>query len=136
MTANLGRIRARRFSSTVAGVVACLVMSGVVMAVPAVAAAPPSTSIDPRDVPLLPGASPLPRPGVPANSGADFTPLTGNRSSHFDAKRSQPVSQSMFATEYVNPDGTHTVRQSAQPQNVKDANGKWQPVDTGLDTDA
>jgi len=42
----------------------------------------------------------------------------------------------MFSTEYVNPDGTHTLRQSAQPLNVKDSRGAWQPVDTALDTDS
>jgi hypothetical protein len=64
-------------------------------------------------------------------------PLTARQGSHFDAQRSKPVSRSMFAEEYVNPDSTHTVRQSTMPLNVADGKGGWRPVDTvtviGLD---
>ncbi|QFZ24798.1 hypothetical protein EKG83_40080 [Saccharothrix syringae] len=46
------------------------------------------------------------------------------------------VSRSTFATEYENPDGTRTVKQSTEPLNVKDPQGRWSPVDPTLETDA
>ncbi|OXM58670.1 hypothetical protein CFP71_01715 [Amycolatopsis thailandensis] len=93
--------------------------------------------IDPRDVGVLP--SKLAAPVTPqAPSTADFgasTRLDGGAGSHFDPQRSKPVSRSMFVTEYENPDGTRSVRQSNQPLNVQDAAGNWQPVQTTLSTD-
>ncbi|MFF1615352.1 PA14 domain-containing protein, partial [Amycolatopsis sp. NPDC058278] len=93
--------------------------------------------IDPRDVGLLPSAPPAPvAPQAP--SKADFVAqsrLDGGAGTHFDPQRSTPVSRSTFVTEYVNPDGTHSVRQSNQPLNVQDEQGRWQPVQTTLATD-
>ena len=117
--------------------VAALVISGVeaVAAAPLAAAAP--QPVDPRDVGVLP--SPAQAPSVPeAPSKADFSGqsrLDGGAGSHFDPQRSKPVSRSMFVTEYVNPDGTHSVRQSNEPLNVQDAAGNWLPVETKLTTD-
>lgn len=104
----------------------------VVEAVTPVSAEVPSRAVDPRDVPLLPGVSPAPQATAPADPGADFSPFEVRDASHFDAERSDPVSRSMFATEFENPDGTRTVRQSSEPLNVKDSAGAWHPVDTGL----
>jgi RHS repeat-associated protein len=103
--------------------------------VPAAAEPKPSPvgRIDPRDVPVLPG-KPASQPAASV-SKANFGPLStrsGMAGSHFDPKRSQPVSRSMFGEEYVNPDGTHTFRQSDQPLNVADGTGRWRPVDPGL----
>ncbi|WP_240522093.1 PA14 domain-containing protein [Amycolatopsis vastitatis] len=105
-------------------------------------AAPPRLAeapkpIDPRDVGLLPSAAPAPA-APQAPSKADFAAssrLDGGAGTHFDPQRSTPVSRSMFVTEYVNPDGTHSVRQSNQPLNVQDEHGQWQPVQTTLTTD-
>jgi RHS repeat-associated protein len=91
-----------------------------------------SHGVDPREVPLLPGMAPTPERRAPADPKADFTPLESRDSGHFDADRSKVVSRSMFATEFENPDGTHTVRQSSDPLNVKDSAGAWRPVDTNL----
>jgi RHS repeat-associated protein len=105
-------------------------------------AAPPRLTeapkpIDPRDVGLLPSAAPT--PVVPqAPSTADFAAqsrLDGGAGTHFDPQRSTPVSRTTFTTEYVNTDGTHSVRQSNQPMNVQDEHGQWQPVQTTLETD-
>ncbi|WP_328614435.1 PA14 domain-containing protein [Amycolatopsis sp. NBC_00355] len=105
-------------------------------------AAPPRLTeapkpIDPRDVGLLPSAAPT--PVVPqAPSKADFAAqsrLDGGSGTHFDPQRSTPVSRTMFTTEYVNADGTHSVRQSNHPMNVQDEHGQWQPVQTTLETD-
>ncbi|MEV4049798.1 PA14 domain-containing protein [Amycolatopsis sp. NPDC049688] len=102
-------------------------------------AAPPSASkpIDPREVGLLSSAAPV--PVVPqAPSKADFgaqSRLDDGAGTHFDPQRSTPVSRSMFVTEYVNADGTHSVQQSNQPLNVQDEKGQWQPVQTTLATD-
>ncbi|WP_297542085.1 PA14 domain-containing protein [Amycolatopsis sp.] len=115
-------------------------MSVVVLAstsvVPAVASQPPPAPhrIDPRDVPVLNSAPAAPAP-VSGSQKADFTPLTklaGSATSHFDAQRSRVISQSTFVTEYVNPDGTHSMRQSTEPLNVQDAAGKWQAINTTL----
>ncbi|MEU3622562.1 PA14 domain-containing protein [Amycolatopsis coloradensis] len=106
-----------------------------VSAPPRAAAAEP---INPRDVPVLP--SPPPAGAAPASPQAgDFAASSrrdGGAGSHFDPQRSKPVAQAMFRTEYLNPDGTHSVRESTQPLNVQDAAGKWQAVDTTLDIDA
>ncbi|MGV9365625.1 PA14 domain-containing protein [Amycolatopsis sp. NPDC003731] len=106
-----------------------------IAAPPRVAEAP--KPIDPRDVGLLSSAATA--PAVPqAPSKADFAAqsrLDGGVGTHFDPQRSTPVSRSMFVTEYVNADGTHSVRQSNQPLNVQDEHGQWQPVQTTLATD-
>ncbi|MEV4049578.1 PA14 domain-containing protein [Amycolatopsis sp. NPDC049688] len=100
-------------------------------------AAAAASPVDPREVGLLPSASPAPvAPQAP--SKADFSAqsrLDGGAGSHFDPQRSRPVSRSTYMTEYVNVDGTHSVRQSSQPMNVQDAAGNWQPVQTTLETD-
>jgi RHS repeat-associated protein len=116
--------------------VAVLAMSGVeaVNSPVLTAFAAPSRAVDPREVPLLTGPPPAPAPSAPADPHADFAPLAGGQ--HFDAQRSQPVNRSMFATEYANPDGTRTLKQSTAPVNVRDSRGVWQPVDTGLRTEA
>ncbi|MEV5714652.1 PA14 domain-containing protein [Amycolatopsis mediterranei] len=91
--------------------------------------------IDPREVPVMASKRAPDRPAKVGN--ADFTPLEKNTgATHFDATRSIVVSRSMFTDEFRNPDGTHTVRQSVEPLNAKDANGTWQPVDTTLRKDA
>jgi RHS repeat-associated protein len=129
------RTRARSVRLTVLFAVLGLLLSTVEATVTPAAAAPSrGTAVDPRNVPLLPSPPPAPRAGAPANPGADFTPLA-RTASHFDARRSRPVSRSTFATEYANPDGTRTWQQSTAPLNVKDSAGVWQPVDTGLSTD-
>ncbi|XIF82729.1 PA14 domain-containing protein [Kutzneria buriramensis] len=118
-------------------VVAALLVGGV-----DAAAAPPHAAVAPkpinaRDVGLLPSAPTAPvAPQAP--SKADFTAqsrLDGGAGSHFDPQRSKPVLRSMFSTEYVNPDGTHSVRQSTQPLNVQDEAGHWQAIQTALTTD-
>ncbi|MFI9382107.1 PA14 domain-containing protein [Kutzneria sp. NPDC052558] len=104
---------------------------------PAVASAA-SNAQDPRRVPLVPSASPQPEQGTPPKPGADFTvqsSLAGVSGSHFDPQRSKVISRSMFSEEYLNPDGTHSVRQSTAPLNAKDTSGQWQPVDTNLQID-
>ncbi|GDY32781.1 hypothetical protein GTS_44140 [Gandjariella thermophila] len=95
--------------------------------------------IDPRDVPVLSTKHAPPPAGDPAKPKGDFAPLStlsGPGGTHFDPARSKLISRSMFSEEYVNPDGTHSVRQSTAPLNVRDAAGQWQPVDTGLQVDA
>ncbi|GHG32025.1 MULTISPECIES: PA14 domain-containing protein [Amycolatopsis] len=114
---------------------AALALGGVeVVAAPAAAAARP---VDPREVPVLSSPAQAPRPADPA--AGDFTAqarLDGGAGSHFDPQRSKPVNRTMFVTEYENPDGTHSIRQSTAPLNVQDEAGAWQPVDTNLATDA
>ncbi|WP_328617121.1 hypothetical protein OHS18_12780 [Amycolatopsis sp. NBC_00355] len=127
----------RRARAIVLIVVAALLIGGG----EAVAAPPraPATAkpIDPRDVGLLPSAAPAPvAPQTP--SKADFAAqsrLDGGAGTHFDPQRSTLVSRTMFTTEYVNADGTHSVRQSNQPMNVQDEHGQWQPVQTTLEMD-
>ena len=65
---------------------------------------------------------------------ADFSPLE-RPASHFDPQRSKITARTMYSDEYLNPDGTHTVREATQPLNVQDAKGVWQPIDTTLTTD-
>ncbi|HYQ68088.1 PA14 domain-containing protein [Actinophytocola sp.] len=91
-----------------------------------------SRAVDPRNVPLLPGEPLAPQSLAPADPHADFSPFEVRDTNHFDAKSSEPVSRSMFATEFENLDGTRTVRQSSEPLNTRDSSGVWQPVDTGL----
>lgn len=122
----------------VRALVLALTMTLVVGGAEAIAAPPEAPRpIDPRDVGLLSSAPPAPvAPQAP--SKADFaaqTRLDGGAGTHFDPQRSTPVSRSMFTTEYVNADGTHSVRQSNQPLNVQDEKGQWQPVQTTLATD-
>ncbi|UUV30726.1 PA14 domain-containing protein [Amycolatopsis roodepoortensis] len=107
-----------------------------VSAPPRAAAAP--APISPRDVPVLSSQPPAAvAPNAPkAGDFAAQARLDGGAGSHFDPARSKPVSRSMFTTEYLNPDGTHSVRESTQPLNVQDKAGQWQPVDTTPDTDA
>jgi hypothetical protein len=127
-------VRARSFLLVL---VASLALSGVdAVTAPGLvsAAAPSSPAVDPRDLPLLPGPAPAPQPAAAADPHADFGPLSGR--AHFDAARSYPVSRSMFATEYANPDGTRTFTRSTVPVNVRDSRGAWQPVDTGLTADS
>ncbi|WP_442875926.1 PA14 domain-containing protein [Amycolatopsis sp. NBC_01488] len=105
-----------------------------VIAPPAAAAASP---VDPREVGLLPSPAVVPA-AAQAPSKADFagqSRLNGGAGTHFDPQRSTPVSRSMFTTEYRNPDGTHSFRESNQPLNVQDGKGQWQPVQTTLATD-
>jgi RHS repeat-associated protein len=116
--------------------VSCLAISGVEVLhgpVPAAGAAP-SHAVDPREVPVLPSQPAATEPTAPADPHANFAPLAGGR--HFDALRSQVATRSLFATEYANPDGTRTLRQSSVPVNARDSRGVWQPVDTGLRTEA
>jgi hypothetical protein len=104
----------------------------------AAAAAAPSTSVDPRAVPLLKGPGQAAAPALAgAKPNGDFSPLASvGGKDHFDPKRSQLISRSQFAEEYRNPDGTHTIRQSANlPLNVKDSSGAWHPIDIGLTTE-
>ncbi|HEY3609842.1 MAG TPA: hypothetical protein VGL06_20250 [Pseudonocardiaceae bacterium] len=88
--------------------------------------------------PLPPGVTSTPAPPrqtAPAKPAADFGTLTtaiGKSGSHFDATKSTVVSRSMFTTEYLNPDGTHSVQESTAPLNVQDTSGAWQPVSTSL----
>lgn len=42
----------------------------------------------------------------------------------------------MFTTQYLNPDGTHSIEESTTPLNAQDTKGTWQPVDTSLATTA
>ena len=101
-----------------------------------VAAAPKATN--PRDVALVHSDPPKPAAVESPKTKADFTvqsSLAGVSGSHFDPKRSKVISRSMFTEEYLNPDGTHSVRQSTAPLNAKDTAGQWQPVDTGLSVD-
>ncbi|SMC60718.1 PA14 domain-containing protein [Kibdelosporangium aridum] len=101
-------------------------------------AAPPVVNtvkrIDPRDLPTLPSSAQA-APAPAAISTADFTPLStrsGEQASRFDPQRSKLVSRSMFTEDFLNPDGTHTIRQSSVPLNVPDGKGGWRPVDTTL----
>jgi len=100
----------------------------------AAAAAAASSAVDPRSVPVLPAAPVAPMAAKPAPK-ADFTPLAKAGESHFDPKRSKIISRSMYAEEYLNPDGTHSVRQSTKPLNIKLADGTWTPVNTALTVD-
>lgn len=50
----------------------------------------------------------------------------------FDPARSQVVARDVFTEEYVNPDGTRTTRMSAEPLNVRGADGRWHAVDPAL----
>ncbi|MFC0542593.1 PA14 domain-containing protein [Kutzneria chonburiensis] len=107
-----------------------------IVVTPAAAAA--SKASDPRDVALVHSEQPRPAAVESPKTTADFTvqsSLAGVSGSHFDPKRSKVISRSMFTEEYLNPDGTHSTRESTAPLNAKDAAGNWQPVDTGLQVD-
>lgn len=118
-----------------------LIAAGVdAIAWPQIAAAA-STAASPPTVPPLPaGVSTVPRPATPvapATPAGDFSTLTTageSAGSHFDPQRSTVVARSMFTTEYLNPDGTHSIKESTAPLNVQDNTGAWQPVDTTLTT--
>ena len=106
-----------------------------VVAAPVVVSAAVQAKRDPREVPLLRtgvGAPPPAAPAVPAGSFGSLASVAGGGGSRFDPQRSRVVSRSMYSEEYVNPDGSHSVRQSTVPLNVRDAGGEWQPVDAGL----
>ncbi|WP_189157109.1 PA14 domain-containing protein [Lentzea pudingi] len=114
-------------------------LASAVTPVTSVAAAPEKNkSINVRDVPVLRSEPPKAEPVAPATPKADFTPLgkaAGTSGSHFDPERSKIVRQSLFETEYENPDGTRTIKQSTEPRNVQDAGGRWHEVDTTLQAD-
>ena len=128
----------RRVRAIILIMVAALLVGGLEAVVAPPWAAAAAKPIDPREVGLLPSPQPTPVAPQPP-SKADFTAqsrLDGGVGTHFDPQRSKPVSRSMFVTEYLNPDGTHSVRQSNQPLNVQDDRGQWQPVQTTLATDS
>ena len=107
-------MRSFRIRVLVLAAVAALFLS--IVDIPfAASAETPSQAVDPREVPLLPSAAPTPEKKAPADPHADFSPLEARDASHFDADKSEAVSRSTFATEFENPDGTHTVRQSSEP---------------------
>ncbi|WP_275895924.1 MULTISPECIES: PA14 domain-containing protein [Amycolatopsis] len=135
LSRNVSKNRWVRFVQFI--LICTLVVWGVeISPTPASAAAP--TPVDPREVPLVASAPAAPdAPDAP--STANFAAQSrhdGGAGSHFDPQRSTPISRSMFVTEYLNPDGTHSIQQSNQPLNVQDETGAWQPVDTALSRDA
>jgi RHS repeat-associated protein len=131
------RRRRGRSSAAVFTVVAALLATGLEGYVsPHIASAAPK-AVSPRDVAVLGRGTTGSEATTPAKPAGDFSPMStvDGGSRHFDAERSKVISRSMFAEEYENPDGTHTVRQSRAPLNAQDASGTWQPVDTGLSVD-
>lgn len=97
-----------------------------------VAAAPKDKSKPVRELGLLNGGQ-RPVPKTSGKTDADFAPLAKRRTgSSYDPQHSKLVSRTMFTEEYLNPDGTRTMRQSTAPLNVKDAAGRWRKVDTSL----
>lgn len=117
-----------------------LVISGAEAVVwPQIVSAAGSKAVSPQSVPLLPSATPVPAPSAPAHPSGDFRTLAtgaGDSGTHFTAQRSKVVSQSTFQTVYLNPDGTHSIRQSSAPVNVQDQAGAWHAVDPTLRVDA
>ena len=122
-----------------------LALALVASGINAVLWAQPATAASPNfvtpSVPALPnGIKAVPPPGrqvAPARPAGDFSTLTkagDGAGSHFDPKRSMVVSRTMYTTEYLNPDGTHSIQESTAPLNAQDATGRWQPVDTSLAT--
>nr|CEL18157.1 putative large secreted protein [Kibdelosporangium sp. MJ126-NF4]CTQ90613.1 putative large secreted protein [Kibdelosporangium sp. MJ126-NF4] len=110
-----------------------VLLSLVQVVVPAVVLSAPVTAQDARTLPPVAQGAVNPKQIAPvADPKADFAPLATRGGSRFDPKRSKLVSRAMFSEEYLNPDGTRTVRQSTDPMNVRDAAGQWHPVDTGL----
>lgn len=74
------------------------------------------------------------RPAVARPVPARLT--TGPAAAGFDAKRSRRLpGRDATSTEFVNPDGTHTLRMHTQPVNVRQPDGSWAPVDTRLERD-
>ncbi|RLK60779.1 RHS repeat-associated protein [Actinokineospora cianjurensis] len=117
-----------------------VVVSGVTAVTPAAAAAPkpgPSTAVDVRTLPLADAPAAAEKRAPAPRVDADFAPLTraADPGSRFDPARSRVVSRSQFVEEYVNPDGSRTTKQSAEPLNVKDSAGTWQPIDASLEVD-
>ncbi|RLK62005.1 PA14 domain-containing protein [Actinokineospora cianjurensis] len=116
-----------------------LMVSGVTAVTPA-AAAPksgPSTAVDVRTLPLADAPAAAEKRAPAPRVDADFAPLAraADPGSRFDPARSRVVSRSQFVEEYVNPDGSRTVKQSAEPLNVKDEAGTWQAIDASLEVD-
>ncbi|HWA16972.1 MAG TPA: hypothetical protein VG817_11090, partial [Gemmatimonadales bacterium] len=108
----------------------------------AAAAASAPKFVTPSVPPLPAGIKAVPPPArhvAPAKPTGDFSSLTtaaGDSGSHFDPQRSKVIARSMFTTEYLNPDGTHSIEESTTPLNAQDTKGTWQPVDTSLATAA
>jgi RHS repeat-associated protein len=95
----------------------------------------PRAGVDPRTLPLLNSDPPAPEPGTPVSPAGVFdnvSRLDGGAGSRFDPVRSRLATRSAFTEEYVNPDGSRTVKQSTEPLNVKDSSGAWQPIDTAV----
>ncbi|SER12773.1 RHS repeat-associated core domain-containing protein [Actinokineospora terrae] len=116
-----------------------LAISGVAAVAPAAATpkAGPSSAVDVRTLPLADAPAAEAKRAPQPRADADFAPLAraADPGSRFDAARSRVVSRSQFSEEYVNPDGSRTTKQSAEPLNVKDESGNWQAVDATLEVD-
>jgi RHS repeat-associated protein len=126
--------RARVGGVVVATVAVLGITSAEAVLPPAAAAAAARPAVDPRSVPVLPTA-PASTPAARPAPKADFTPMAKAGESHFDPKRSKIISRSTYTEEYLNPDGTHSVRQSTKPLNIELADGTWTPVNTALTVD-
>ena len=140
----------------VLGLVAALGVTseGVASAVPppapvAAVAAPADPVLTPQDVAPLSTARAEPdsaspgvvwgefsndptRDGVPVAPPAEQLPAETRELSGFKAGVSQVVDRTEHADVYANPDGTHTVRNSATQINAADASGKIVPIDAKL----
>ncbi len=105
-------------------------------------ASPRPVKRDPREMPLLHTPSGPERAFAPAKPNADFRPLMGagkggqHAGTKFDSKTSKEVGRSEKSVEYINADGSRSVRLSQVPVSVQDERGVWQPVDTRLWEDA
>jgi RHS repeat-associated protein len=131
-------VRTRRSSRRAAGVLVLtlvLTLTGIPALERRQASAAPARGVDPHRVPVLSSGRAPDRAADPARPRGDFTPLSGTTASRFDPERSRLVSRSMFVEEYVNPDGTRTMRQSTVPLNVLTADGQWHAVQTDLEPD-
>lgn len=131
------RVWGRGWCRVVGAAVAAVLVVSVVESTPAVAApagpagpaAPPAPhAVSPRALPVGPGhpavASSSPRAGLAF--GSDGT------AERFDPARSTVVARSEFSDTFANPDGSHTVRLTSEPANVRDSAGVWRPVDTSV----
>ena len=129
--------RARAGGVALAAVAALGITSAEAVLPPQADAAATSRGTDPRLLPVLPVLPAAPAKAVAAQPTpkADFTPMAKAGESHFDPKRSKIISRSTYTEEYLNPDGTHSVRQSTKPLNIKLADGTWTPVNTALTVD-
>ncbi|ONI83265.1 hypothetical protein ALI22I_32470 [Saccharothrix sp. ALI-22-I] len=131
-------MRRRSVVNTVSVTLIAALAAGVLSpaATPAVAASDKPNAVDVRELPPLSSERPNAEPVAAADPKADFAPLAKQPGgSSFDPERSKVVSRSTFITEYENPDGTRTVKQSTEPLNVKDQQGRWSPVDPTLEVD-